>query len=272
MAVNNNLPIGVFDSGVGGLTVLRALQERLPHESFIYLGDTARLPYGTKSPETIKRYAEQSAQILVNRGIKLLVVACNTASTVALPLLKHEYKQIPVLGVIEPGARAASALSKTDRIVVIATEATIQSQAYQEAINAIRPNAEVLAQSCSLFVALAEEGWLSGPEVEAVVARYLKPLFSSKLQPDCLLLGCTHFPALLPAIRAVLGDDIAIVDSAKTTAEMVKQILTEQHLASSATTGTTRFLVTDAPQRFVRVAPNFLGKSLREVDVELVDI
>ena len=269
---NQKLPIGVFDSGVGGLTVLRALQEQLPNESFIYLGDTARLPYGTKSPATIRRYAEQASQILASRGIKLLVIACNTASTVALPLLQNDFKQIPVVGVIEAGAKAACAQSKNEHIVVIATEATVQSGAYQQAIKAIEPRATVVAKACGLFVALAEEGWLSGPETEAVAARYLKPLFESAEKPDCLVLGCTHFPVLLPAIRAVLGDKIRIVDSAQTTAELVKKILSQQDLLNTNSEPHTQFLVTDAPQRFARVAPHFLGQNLNVADVELVDI
>ncbi len=270
--INNKLPIGVFDSGVGGLTVLRALQEQLPNESFIYLGDTARLPYGTKSPATIARYAQQASQILVNRGIKLLVVACNTASTAALPLLKDEFATIPVVGVIEAGAKAACAQSHNEHIVVIATEATVQSGAYQQAIKSMQPNAQVIVQGCGLFVALAEEGWLSGPETEAIVARYLKPIFENAVQADCLVLGCTHFPVLIPAIRAVLGDAIAIVDSAQTTAESVKQILQEQNLQNESGTIPTQFLVTDAPERFARVAPHFLGKKLAINDIELVDL
>ncbi|HYF97665.1 MAG TPA: glutamate racemase [Coxiellaceae bacterium] len=268
----NTLPIGVFDSGVGGLTVLKALQNQLPHESFIYLGDTARLPYGTKSPETIARYAQQASEILVQRGIKLLVVACNTASTVALPLLQEQFKNIPVVGVIEAGAKAACAQSKNEHIVVIATEATIQGQAYQRAIKALVPQAKVLTQSCGLFVALAEEGWLAGKEAESIATRYLKPLFENADHPDCLVLGCTHFPVLLPAIRAVVGDKVVIVDSAQTTAELVKEILQKNNLLSESAIAKTRFLVTDAPQRFIRVAPNFLAKALKNEEVELVDI
>lgn len=268
----NNLPIGVFDSGVGGLTVLRALQEQLPHESFIYLGDTARLPYGTKSPETIARYAEQASDVLVNRGIKLLVVACNTASTAALPLLQQKFKDIPVVGVIEPGAKAACVKAPNERIVVIATEATIKAQAYQQAIKNLQPGVEVIGQSCGLFVALAEEGWLEGDETEVIVARYLKPLFEGAKRPGCLVLGCTHFPVLLPAIRKVLGHELIIVDSAQTTAEVVKEILLEDDLVCTARHPQVHFLVTDAPERFARVAPHFLGRAIELAEIELVDV
>ena len=170
-------PIGIFDSGVGGLTVLRALRERLPAKSLLYLGDTARLPYGTKSPETIARYAVQAAGLLVERGIKLLVVACNTASAHALDALRDAYPDIEVTGVIEPGAEAACAASASGRIAVIATESTAKAGAYQHAIHRIRNDAEVVTQACSVFVALAEEGWLDGPVAEAAAQRYLAPLF-----------------------------------------------------------------------------------------------
>ncbi len=272
MKNNNTLPIGVFDSGVGGLTVLKALKERLPEESFLYLGDTARLPYGTKSADTVKRYAEQASKILIARGIKALVVACNTATTLALPLLQQQFNTIPIIGVLEPGAAAACRLSKEGKIAVIATEATIQSQAYQHAIKKIRPHAEVVTQSCGLLVALVEEGWLEGAVAESIVERYLSPLFSGDEKPDCLVLGCTHFPALLPVFRAVLGKEVTIVDSAQTTAEAVKEILEQKNLMSLSHNSQITFLVTDSPARFARVARYFLNEPLQEADVEWVEL
>ena len=195
------MPIGVFDSGVGGLTVLKALQELLPQEDFIYLGDTARLPYGTKSRESIVRYALQSSRHLADQGIKLLVVACNTASASALPGLEAAYPGVPVVGVIKPGARAGCSLNRTGRLAVIATESTVQGGAYQQAILELCPQMRVEAQACSLFVSLAEEGWTKGPLVEQIVARYLTPLFErfGDHLPDALVLGCTHFPVLAEA-------------------------------------------------------------------------
>ncbi len=197
--------IGVFDSGVGGLTVLRSLHERLPREHFIYLGDTARLPYGTKSPESIRRYSIQAAGILRDRGIKCLVVACNTASAVALEALRERFAPLPVLGVLEPGAVAACRASRSGRIAVIATESTVRGGAYQTAIRRCRPDAQVLARACPLFVALAEEGWIEGEIVEAVAHRYLDGLFHGSEAPDTLVLGCTHFPVFASVLSRQLG-------------------------------------------------------------------
>lgn len=272
----NSLPIGVFDSGVGGLTVLKALQKQLPGESFIYLGDTARLPYGTKSQETVIRYAQQTAQILIDRGIKCLVIACNTATTLALPALQATIKDIPVIGVLEPGAKAACSATKNGRIVVIATEATVKAQGYQNAIAQLQPELVVTAKGCSLFVALAEEGWVEGPIAEAVAARYLAPLFSVNhgMRPDCLVLGCTHFPILINAIRAVVGSEINIVDSAQSTAETVARELKQLGLLNPNLHPIlpTRFLVTDSPSRFATVAKYFLGTELPISDIALVDL
>lgn len=272
MSTNLHLPIGVFDSGVGGLTVLNALQKQLPQESFLYLGDTARLPYGTKSSETVIRYARQAIQLLIKRGVKLIVLACNTVSALALEVLQQEFPDIPILGVIKPGALAACEASSNGHIAVIATEATVNAGSYQEAIKKLCPDATVITQSCNLFVALAEEGWLEGLIVEAVAERYLCPLLLQ--HPDCLVLGCTHFPVLIKAIQKVAGDEISIVDSAKTTASVVAQILqgsglTEPHKKDPATL---KFLVTDDPNRFIRVAKQFLGMKLNLSDIELVDL
>ena len=269
------LPIGVFDSGVGGLTVLRALRALLPHESFIYLGDTARLPYGTKSAESVVRYSIQAADALVERDIKCLVIACNTASAVALSALLERYAPLPVIGVLEPGAQAACAASLSGRIGVIATEGTVRGGAYQAAIHAIRPDARVVAQPCALFVALAEEGWVDGPLVEGIVRRYLEPIFATEVaaHPDCLLLGCTHFPVLQPVMRRVLDPSVVIVDSAETTARTVRRLLDERGLASGAgDSGTMQLLATDAPGRFARVGGTFFGGRIDESAVEPIDL
>lgn len=271
----SQLPIGVFDSGVGGLTVLAALQRHLPHEDLLYLGDTARVPYGTKSPESVTRYALQAAACLAGRGVKSLVVACNTVSGVALEALRLTYAPLPVEGVIVPGAQAACELSPGGRIAVLATEGTVQGGAYQRAIAGARPDARVVAQPCSLLVSLAEEGWLNGPIVEAVIARYLAPLFGADPahNPDTLVLGCTHFPVLAGAIHAVLGGDVTVVDSADTTAVVAKEHLQQTGMLRAGTrAGSVRFLVTDNPGRFARVARIFAGHDLAVADIELVDL
>ncbi|MGH8205769.1 MAG: glutamate racemase [Steroidobacteraceae bacterium] len=212
-------PIGVFDSGVGGLTVLRALQTRLAGERFVYLGDTARLPYGTKSADTVVRYALQAADALLGCGVKALVVACNTASSVALPAIGRRCADLPVIGVVEPGAQAAVAASPSGRIAVIGTEATVREGAYQRAILTRRPDAQVQAAACQLFVALAEEGWTEGAVAQAAARRYLQPLFGKRAarpdtaaMPDTLVLGCPHFAMLGAVIRAVVGARGANVD------------------------------------------------------------
>jgi glutamate racemase len=268
-------PIGVFDSGVGGLTVLRALRERLPAESYCYLGDTARLPYGTKSEHTVERYALQAADALVARDIKLLVVACNTASAAALPAMRARYRGLPVIGVIEPGARAACAASASGRIAVLATEATVRGGAYQRAITQLRPGARVVAVACGLFVALAEEGWTEGPIVNQVAQRYLGGLQApGGLAVDTLVLGCTHFPALAAPIAAAAGPAVRIVDSAATTAAAVAAELAAHGLQGLPATGgaSLRLMATDGPERFAEVGGRFLGAPLAAADVELVDI
>jgi glutamate racemase len=270
------LPIGVFDSGVGGLTVLRALQAALPHESFLYLGDTARLPYGTKSADTISRYAHQATRALVERGIKLLVVACNTASAVACDDLRAHFPGIPVLGVVEPGARAAVRASKRGRIAVIGTEGTIKGGAYTRAIAREDGAAVVVGRACPLFVALAEEGWTDGPIPTAIAHAYLDDLVDDV---DTLVLGCTHFPLLSSVIAAVAGSRVAIVDSADTTAAAALELLDRADLRASEvdTTPTrtrvpVRLLATDGPERFARVGSRFLGLTLHADAVEIVDL
>ena len=268
-------PIGVFDSGVGGLTVLRALRERLPLERFVYLGDTARLPYGTKSAGSIRQYSLQAARLLRERHVKCLVIACNTASAVALDALAHEFAPVPVLGVLEPGAAAACRATRTGRIAVLATESTVRGGAYQLAIARQLPDAVVTARACPLFVALAEEGWTDGPIVEGVIHRYLDDVFvtgADDAQPDTLVLGCTHFPVLAPALRQVLGDRIAIVDSAATTADALAGVLAERGLLRTEGPGAVTLLATDGPERFARVGAVFLGQPLAPADVEVVDL
>lgn len=266
-------PIGVFDSGVGGLTVLRSLREVLPAQDFIYLGDTARLPYGTKSAETVSRYSLQCAEALLERGIGSLVVACNTASASALGALNQRYPSLPVIGVIEAGADAAVGASPSQHIAVIATEGTIGGGAYQTAIRLRNPAARVTARACSMFVALAEEGWTCGPVVEAVAHRYLDPIFSLEDPPDTLVLGCTHFPVLTDAIRTVLPPQVRIVDSAATTAAALLRQIAPAGIAQSGTSkGRVSWLATDDARRFARVGGRFLGETLDPESVEIIDL
>ena len=269
----SDAPIGVFDSGVGGLTVLRALLAELPSEDFIYLGDTARLPYGTKSPETVGRYALQASEALGEYGIKCLVVACNTASSVGLGAIRDHLERTPVIGVIEPGADAACAISKSGHIAVIATESTVRGGAYQEAIVRRRSDARVSAKPAQLFVALAEEGLHEGPIAEGVAHHYLDPLFPrDAVAPDTLVLGCTHFPMLVASIRAAVGPKVHIVDSAATTAKTVREQLRTSGLARTGAGGSIRFLATDGAERFARVGSRFLNRTVRADEVELVDL
>jgi glutamate racemase len=268
-----DLPIGVFDSGVGGLTVLKALRDRLPRESLVYLGDTARLPYGTKSAAAVSHYAVQAARALAATGIKALVVADNTSSAHALETLRAEFPGLPVIGVVEPGATAAGHASAEGRIAVIATESTVQAGTYPRAILHSRPGARVSSTACPLFVSMVEEGMVDGPIAEQIARHYLAPLFLEGAPHDCLLLGCTHFPALLPLLRRLLGPDVAIVDSATTTASAVEDLLIHRRLATTATgEGKVRYMATDAPERFARVASVFVPWTLAEAQVELIDL
>ena len=270
----SNLPIGVFDSGVGGLTVLNAIKDLLPNEDLIYLGDTARVPYGTKSSASVMRYAEQAAAALISREVKLLVIACNTASAVAVEHLQKLNPEIAVVGVVEPGADASCAATRNNHIGVIATEGTVNNQAYQSAILKRNPNASVVAQACSLFVALAEEGWHEGELVESIVEECLKPLLESDYQTkmDTLVLGCTHFPVLKESIGNIVGDNVELVDSAETTAKVVKHYLTEKELLNGQDDGRVSFLVTDDPVRFSRVARNFYQGDIQQGEIQQVDI
>ena len=263
----NTLPIGIFDSGVGGLTVYRALHNRLPNEHFIYLGDTARVPYGTKSLATVERYALENSQFLASRGIKMLVVACNTASALALPKIRDTIG-LDVVGVIGPGGRKAVELTMdkdVPRIGVIATEATVASNAYFEAIRRVSATAEVFQAGCPLFVPLAEEGWTGETETFSIARKYLAEM--EKFRPDAVVLGCTHYPILREVIQQTVGENVKLVDSGEATADEVAVLLLEKGLANpNEVTGRRRlcddldhFYVTDAADRFGRVAQRFLG-------------
>jgi len=279
MVSSTSRPIGVFDSGVGGLTVLAQLCAELPHEQFVYLGDTARLPYGTKSPQTVTRYALQVAQALVACDVKAIVIACNTASAMALPAIRAQFPELPVIGVVEPGAQAAVSASRNGRIAVIATEATVRGGAYQRAIVQRRPEAIVTTAACQLLVALAEEGWTDGAVARGAAARYLEPLFDSRarrgLRPDTLVLGCTHFPMLRTVIADSAGPTVQIVDSAATTARAAREQLQEGGLLSDAADGPglgLRLLATDGAARFAAIGSRFLGRTIAESDVEIIDL
>lgn len=264
-------PIGIFDSGVGGLTVLRALRARLPHESFLYLGDTARLPYGTKSPETIQSYSRQAAAFLMARNVKAMVIACNTASAYGLRDL--QCLPVPVVGVVEPGAEAACEASRSGRIAVLCTEATARSLAYESAIRAIRADARVTTIACPLMVSFAEEGWTEGPVPEAVVRRYLEPHLHRAGSPDCFVLGCTHFPLLRYAVQAVVGPAWPLIDSGWTAAGYVKSALEGSGLSAAPDSKPRiRLFVTDGPDRFARVAESLLGFRLDRHAIQTVDI
>lgn len=277
--MNPDLPVGIFDSGVGGLTVYRALHEQLPQERFVYLGDTARVPYGTKSLATVERYAIENARFLEARGIKLLVVACNTASALALPAISRAI-DVKAIGMIEPGARAAVEASAEQRIGVIATESTIHSKAYSKAIAKLAPRAQIIEQACPLFVALAEEGWAETNVAHQVATEYLRDLVESGV--DTLVLGCTHYPILRRIIQDVMSNRVRLIDSGEAAAHDVVRLLNEQRLARTAENaqGLTpprrlcddldHFYVTDAAERFSRVAERFLGsapKVLEAVEV-----
>jgi glutamate racemase len=262
----SNLPIGIFDSGVGGLTVYRALHERLPFEHFVYLGDTARVPYGTKSLSTVERYAIENAKFLEAHGIKLLVVACNTASALALPAIRDAV-DVSVIGVIGPGARAAVNIAGEKKIGVIATEATVQSAAYSKAISSIHPFGAVIERACPLFVPLAEEGWAESDVARVVAEQYLSDFRKQNL--GALVLGCTHYPILRELISDVIGKEIPLIDSGDAAAHDVEALLASDQLSSSEPQRDTRerqlcddldhFYVTDAAERFAKVAERFLG-------------
>jgi glutamate racemase len=264
MAEINEGPIGIFDSGIGGLTVYKEITKLLPFEDTVYLGDTARVPYGTKSRETVVRYAIEDADFLVARGIKLLVVGCNTASAYALEELKARLK-VPVIGVIEPGARAAIEATVTSRIGIIGTEATIESGVYSEKLLALRPEAELIAQPCPLFVPLAEEGWAETHVAHEAALKYLGKL--KRYRIDTLVLGCTHYPIMKRTISTAMGYGVTLIDSAQATAAEVKNLLDKDGTPRKGSPGKHRFFVTDSPERFKKVSKTFLGRELDEVEL-----
>lgn len=264
--MDRNLPIGIFDSGVGGLTVYKALHERLPNERFVYLGDTARVPYGTKSLATVERYAVENSKFLEAHGIKLLVVACNTASALALPAIRSAIK-VPVMGVIEPGSRAAVEVAQGANIGVIATEATIQSKAYAKAIAAMGATGKVIERACPLFVSLAEEGWADSDVARIVARDYLNEFNKTTL--GALVLGCTHYPILRDVISETVGTNVKLIDSGAATARDVESLLQSSDLTHDLALYQERqlcddldhFYVTDAAERFAKVAERFLGSA-----------
>jgi glutamate racemase len=269
VTMNKHLAIGVFDSGMGGLTVLRSLRQFLPAESFIYLGDTARLPYGTKSRDTVKLYAMQMSQLLVQRQIKALVIACNTATTAALEHLQMSLPEMPVIGVVAPGATAAVSATRNQRIAVLATETTIATHAYQDLIRQKLPNVVIHSRACSVLVALAEEGMIDNAIVREALSHYLSGLSNE----DTILLGCTHFPVFKTILSKMIPENVQLVDSADATAGALKQQLAVNDLFSSQTkrNGSVQYLVTDSVQRFQTIGEFFLQEPLHHHDLELVD-
>jgi glutamate racemase len=264
----SDAPIGIFDSGVGGLTVFRAIERRLPRESLVYLGDTARIPYGVRSPATVQRYALECASFVRAKGVKAIVIACNTASAVAAAFLR-ERCSVPVLGVIGPGSRRAVEKTRNGHIGVIATEATVASGAYERAMLAIRNGLEIKSRACPLFVPLAEEGWLNHAVTRQVAEEYLAELRSSRV--DTLVLGCTHYPILRPVIEDTMGGNVNFIDSGLAVADEVAKLLEERGLTrTSGDSPSQEFYVTDSAARFRRVAELFLGRPLESVEtVEL---
>jgi glutamate racemase len=255
-------PIGIFDSGIGGLTVFKEIRRALPEEGLIYLGDTARVPYGTKSPATVIRYALEDTAFLMKHDVKMVVVACNTASAFGLEIIKERFA-LPVVGVVEPGARAAASVSR-GVIGVIGTEGTIHSEAYLKAIRQLNPSLTVLSQACPLFVPLVEEGWIDNEIAAMVTEHYLADLRRNEI--DTLVLGCTHYPLLKQTIRRVMGDQVLIIDSAEAACAEVISILERNGLRQRRGWGQAHIYVTDLPHRFERVGKLFLGGDLPPVD------
>lgn len=261
-------PIGVFDSGIGGLTVAKELIKTLPEENIIYLGDTARVPYGSKSGRTVIAYSHSNSEFLISKGVKLLVVACNTASSVSIPSLRAEF-DIPVIGVIEPGAKKAVEVTKRRKIGVIGTPSTINSSAYTKAIENLNPEIEVITKACPLFVPLADEGWVEGEIIEKIAEEYLYPIKQTGI--DVLVLGCTHYPLLKNTIQKIVGSEITLVDSAEETASQIKDILSGEKLLNDANANSRReFYLTDVSDTFISVAGRFLGEKIEKI--EMVDI
>jgi glutamate racemase len=262
---HNSAPIGVFDSGIGGLTVAQEVIRQLPHESVIYFGDTARVPYGPKSPDTVRRYSREIAAFLGEQGVKSIVIACNTATAHALGALREELA-MPVIGVVEPGARAAVAATRGGHIGVIGTVGTIKSGAYERAIRAIEPDVMITARACPLFVPLVEEGWTEHDATRLIAREYLEPMLDAEI--DTLVLGCTHYPLLKPLLRDVLGPDVRLIDSAEETAAETARTLSETHLAADPSADPAyRFIASDDPLQFLQLGQRFLGATMEGVEI-----
>jgi glutamate racemase len=261
--MNNSRPIGVFDSGIGGLTVVRALMRHLPHENLVYFGDTARVPYGPKSAQVVREYALQDTDELLKHDVKFIIIACNTVSAVALDVVQKRAK-VPVLGVIHPGAEAAVQATKKNRLGVIGTVGTVLSNAYSNAIRQMNPEILVFSQACPLFVPLAEEGWTLHPATELVAKEYLFPLTLEKI--DTLILGCTHYPLLKDVIDSVLHRSVTLIDSGEATALSAVQLLEERGLRNeSVLKPNMQFFVSDIPHKFAEVGERFLGQKLGKI-------
>jgi glutamate racemase len=254
--------IGVFDSGVGGLTVARELINQLPAENIVYFGDTARVPYGIKSKETIIRFSIENILFLLKQDVKLICVACNTASSLALPAIKNHFR-VPIIGVITPGVREAVYASENKRIGVIGTKGTVKSRSYEIEIKHLDPKVKVTAVACPLFVPFVEEGWLGGSVVESVARKYLEPL--KKAGVDTVILGCTHYPLLKPVIQKILGRNVKLIDSAKQVAVEVKKILSSEDMLSRSKRGVSKFYVSDNPEWFSGLAKRFMGRPVTNV-------
>ena len=257
-------PIGVFDSGLGGLTVAHAIMRQLPAESLIYFGDTARVPYGPKSPDTVRRYSREISAFLLEQGVKAIVVACNTATAHALPALRDEL-EVPVIGVVEPGARAAVRATRTGHIGVIGTAGTIRSEAYVRAIRAENPDVRVTALACPLFVPIVEEGWTNHEATHLIAEEYLAPFVKDPI--DTLVLGCTHYPLLKSVIGEVIGRSVRLIDSAEETALDARRMLAANELTAVDGEGTYRFIASDDPQQFLTLGRRFLGSAIERVEV-----
>ena len=263
--VTADAPIGIFDSGLGGLTVAHEIIRQLPNESFVYFGDTARVPYGPKSPETVRRYSREITGFLLEQGVKAIVVACNTATAHALPMLREELP-VPVVGVIEPGARAAVSASRTGHIGVIGTVGTIRSGAYERAIRELDPDVVITARPCPLFVPLVEEGYTERPAARLIARDYLQPLRDAGI--DSLVLGCTHYPLLKPLLSSVVGPDVRLIDSAEETAAETRRMLEERRLATDVCDGARhRFVASDDSRQFLELGQRFLGDVIDRVEI-----
>jgi glutamate racemase len=265
MVMPRSAPVGVFDSGIGGLTVAHEVIRQLPHESVLYFGDTARVPYGPKSPDTVRRYSREIAGFLRDQGVKGIVIACNTATAHALTVLRDEF-DMPVIGVVEPGARAAVSVTTGGRIGVIGTVGTIKSGAYERAIRAINSDVFITARACPLFVPLVEEGWTDHEATRLIAREYLAPLVAADI--DTLVLGCTHYPLLKPLLREVLGPDVRLIDSAEETAAETARTLAEASLAAPNDADPTyRFVASDDPLQFLQLGQRFLGDTIEGVEI-----